>query len=707
MNLLTRISLLFLIITLLLISVVSVLQYREYLQEGLIKEELIKKNTILLESHIRLKSKPISSYLTDISLWDDMVRFTKTHDRNFAYNNFDVSCSVFGINQIWVFNSSYKKIYSFKNSSKQFYYLDESSVNFEDLMRKIESLGFIHCYAVKGSSVFEIFGSSIHKTDDRHRNTPPAGFIITSIEYDHKYIASIISENPSITSLTVTPSILSPIDTIPDEVHIHIPLNEIHANQIATISANFESSFLKEAASLQFTGRLLLLFTVLSLAVIFLIFRRWIILPLKKIYSTLRKREYVTDETLLNSSADFLQIAKMINKIKKADEAIQKALNKAEENRIIAEKATKVKSEFLANMSHEIRTPMTGVIGFSGMLLDTTLSEDQIYLAEGVQKSAETILGIINDILDFSKMEAGKFTLNQSPFDINIFLESTIWMLNSIASEKGLKLILENRLPENCIVSGDEKRIRQILVNIIGNSIKFTPKGEVKLIAEAAVGKNGVSDFIFTITDTGIGMTEEQLTRIYEKYHQINAPGSLTEGTGLGLAITRTLLEMMNGSIEVTSKTGGGTTFIVTIPLSTDQNFVLQISESKTPVFNLRILIAEDNIINMKVIESLLHKLGCTTIQAENGKAAIDKLRSDSFDLVLMDCLMPVMDGFEASMIIRSEINKEIPIIAISADIMEETRKKCSDSGMNDFLMKPYGRDEVINILKKWGNKVL
>lgn len=173
MSLITRISLLFLTITLLLISVVSVLQYREYMQEQMIRDELVRKNTVLLENHISLKSKPIVSYITDISLWDDMVKFTRTRDRNFAYNNFDVSCSVFAINQIWVFNSAHKKIYYYKNSSKQFYYLDETSLDFDELLKKITSYGFIHCHAVRGNSVFEIFGSSIHKTDDRHRKTKP------------------------------------------------------------------------------------------------------------------------------------------------------------------------------------------------------------------------------------------------------------------------------------------------------------------------------------------------------------------------------------------------------------------------------------------------------------------------------------------------------------------------------------------------------
>ncbi len=400
--------------------------------------------------------------------------------------------------------------------------------------------------------------------------------------------------------------------------------------------------------------------------------------------------------------AGYLSIAIDISRLKEVEASLLQAKEAAEQ-------ASRAKSVFLATMSHEIRTPMNGVIGMAQLLQGTPLDAEQQEYAEIIVSSAESLLIIINDILDFSKVEAGKLELELLPFEPRVLVNGVVGMFQPQvrARHLGLRLELDEKLPR--WLNGDATRLRQILVNLLGNAVKFTEYGSVAVTVRVEALYEEHLSLSIEVSDTGVGMAPDIVAGLFTPFYQ--GDSSITRrfgGTGLGLSITHGLVELMDGQISVESTLGVGSVFKVQLNLAIPREVPTEGVGAESPSLNsqARILVTDDSLTNQRVALQMLLKLGLQCEIANNGEEAVRMLSRTHFDLVLMDCQMPVMDGFAATRLIRSgmagEHNRNIPVIAMTANVLSGDRERCIEMGMNDYLPKPVALEILRNKVWQW-----
>lgn len=394
--------------------------------------------------------------------------------------------------------------------------------------------------------------------------------------------------------------------------------------------------------------------------------------------------------------------------LEKASREQRQAIEQLTRAREEAEQANRAKSDFLAMMSHELRTPMNGVLGMLQLLDTTELTSEQAEYSALATESTEHLLKVINDILDFSRIERGAMDLERIPFNLAELLQGSVQVFLHAAEKKGLRLEVDTQpgLTGQELL-GDPTRIRQILVNLLGNALKFTEKGLIRVESRWKRLDDDLIWFTCAIHDTGIGIDPQRLERMFDAFQQADTSISRRYGgTGLGLPIARTLAERMGGVLQASSSEGSGSVFTLEIPLGQrarlpcpDEQALLASSRWS----GLTILLVEDNPVNQTVIEAMLRSLGLCVIQASDGASAVDWARRQAFAAILMDCRLPEMDGYEATRRIRAmEGLAQLPIIALTANALQGDREACIDAGMNDYLAKPFKRADLLRVLLRW-----
>jgi PAS domain S-box-containing protein len=827
MKLTTKINLYIIVVCIVIIVAVKYQTDKQKEFVELYITRMVEQKEVLFNTVMDLRGEPYKRVLEENSLWDELIKFIDKHDNKWAKENINTMLDVHRANAVWIFNNKNEVVYSVNNSK------DSGSENFSiqysyvpDLFKETK---FPHFFAVTKNGLMEIFGASVHPTNDFERSTPPSGYFFVGKLWDSKYensIEQIVDCSINIIYAGEKDTISSNILTKTFSKDIQDPIS---GKNIASIKVSKDIRQLKDIEKLSrntFSG-IMIFFVVLVLVTGF-IFWLWFIVPLNKISDTLNTNDIEPIKRLIKDKSVFGNITKMIVEFFKQKKEIEisekkfkdmfehhgavmllldpksgkiidannsaekfycykveqlKKMNiseidtmdvsklkselgkslhgetnyflyrhklssgeirdvevystpivfgegkvlfvivhdiskrkEAEEELLLAkneaEKAALMKAQFLSNMSHEIRTPLNAIIGLTNLMMsEGDIDEKKKENMNAIKFSADHLHSIINDILDYSKIEAGKVSIEKIDFNLYELVANTVKTFELKTKEKGLflKTSIGDNIPK--MIKGDPVRLKQIIINLIGNAVKFTENGGIELKVDTLNSSGNKIELNFKVIDSGIGITETKIAKIFESFTQAYEDTTRKfGGTGLGLAITKRLIELQGGRIKVESETGKGSIFGFNLVFEISENQNTNSDEKKShhhkDLAGIKLLLAEDNKMNQFFAKQLFAKWKINVDVADNGLIAVDLLKKNNYDIVLLDLQMPEMNGFEVVEIIRDRnsevLNHNIPVIALTADISPDTNKKVNSSGMNDFVLKPFEQNELYSKIAKF-----
>lgn len=659
------------------------------------EKEIFKNSKELYENEInsllKLNSESYGSVIGDVTYWDEFVDFTKT--KNIKWFNTSVA------NIIDTYNVEYLAAYDIDGN-----FITKVSTNKiktkafipKEVFDKIREKKNDKFYLKIPEGIIEVYGATIHPSDDPFKNkTKPSGYFFMVRLLDRDYFTNI--EEICSSKIKFYEGNEKAIKT----VFTTVPLQDINKKEVAKL-------YFKRSYNIDFyiTKSILAVMAIAILlagGIFFYYANKWARLPLNLIKKILKKGDVTAIEELKMIKGEFRYMGKLFEEnLKQKTELIS--------SKIKAEESDKLKSAFLMNLSHEIRTPMNAIVGFSDLLLDNKITDEEKHeYVRIVQYNSRTLLSIVDDLIEMSKIDSDLIKPNYSTVNLNNLLKASFE--SASFSNKNANVIVKLQEPNEKIqrdIVTDVVKLNQIIINLLNNALKFTDEGFVILDYEVDNVKNLI---VFHVKDSGIGMPDDFKDKIFKRFNKINAKKiSANEGLGLGLAISKSYVEMLGGTISVETKEGLGSTFTFTIPLqyaekNTDEvekvHHIVNFSLGNEEV----VLVAEDDNINFKLIEKLLKIFNFTVIRAKDGLEAVEICRTNSdIDLVFMDIKMPNLDGYGAFEKIR-ELNRTIPIIAQTSYSFPEEVEKIKQLGFNDFISKPLDKERLYELVKKYFNK--
>jgi signal transduction histidine kinase/CheY-like chemotaxis protein len=671
----------------------------------------------------------IEKYVYDNSYWTELLNATLKKDSTWFLQEFVPGMRNYGLNYVWALNENGDIIFNKDidiNTEISIFNIDSST-----LLEKLKNKPFQNFFIKYNGSITHILTAPIQPSSDANRVTTPKGYLICGKRFDIAFIKEFSSIAPG-TNFTITDSVNNFYDSIDYKnysANYKQYFNDFNGNKIAALQAKKSFGVINSYNENLRTYILLYLIFLFILLIGYYYFLKLKVLnPIAILSNALSKKDGSNLGTLKTKKDEFADLAIMIddsfvknkqlqqeiNLRLKTEEELKKSafeLERATIDKIRAEQDKIAKAEFLSTMSHEIRTPINGVIGVANLLKSENLTPAQRELVNTLSFSSNHLLAVLTDILDFSKIESGNISFDSVQFNLQQVCKNVIALYGPAAYTKNIGLSLDDDNEVAEYLNGDSVRLCQILNNLVGNAIKFTQKGKAILSYKLVSQIDNKQIVSFSITDTGIGIANEKLHTIFDSFSQ--ADKSITTnygGTGLGLAITKKLIELQGGSIVVDSVVNAGTVF--TFQLSFDIVNTTTYQAEKTTreqsisnLNGLKVLVAEDNKINALILNKFLIKWNATMELALNGEEAIEKLQSNSYDLILMDLHMPIMDGREATKYIRENKNTDynaIPIIALTADATTETQKQIFELGFNQYVTKPFNPNNLYAVLEKF-----